>query len=75
MAKTAAQLNAEIAEALRAKAWQDRIEREEIARRARVAALDARPSREQLYNEQAADRAAGVFHGEQRGRSRDFRKA
>jgi predicted component of type VI protein secretion system len=73
MSKTFAQLDAEIAEALRAKEWQDRIEREELARRERMAPRIG-PTPEQLYNERAADRAAGVFHGERRGRARDFRK-
>ncbi len=72
MTKSPAQLNAEIAEALRAKRWQEQIEREDLARRARIAAPG--PTPEQLYDEHAADVAAGVFHGERRGRAKDFRK-
>ena len=73
MAKTASQLDAEIADALRAKKWQDQVAREDRDRRARIAGSTG-PSPEQLYEEHAADVAAGVFHGERRGRARDFRK-
>jgi hypothetical protein len=69
--KTHAQLQAEIDEALRARRWQEQVEREDRERRARVARPG--PTPEQLYEEHAADVAAGVFHGEQRGRARDFR--
>lgn len=72
MAKTAAQLDAEIAEALRAKQWQAQVDREDRERRARIASTG--PSPEQLYEEHQSDVAAGVFHGERRGRSRSFRK-
>ena len=72
--KTAAQLQAEIDDELRAKEWQARTERDELARRERVAAMDARPSQEQRYNERAADRAAGIEHGEKRGRASEFRR-
>lgn len=72
MTKSPAQLDAEIAEALRAKQWQEQIEREHRERQARLAATG--PSPEQLYEEHAADVAAGVFHGERRGRARSFRK-
>jgi hypothetical protein len=71
--KSPAQLDAEIAEALRAKEWQGQIEREDRERRARIAATTG-PSPEQLYEEHAADVAAGVFHGERRGRTKQFRK-
>ena len=71
--KTPAQLNAEIAEALRAKKWQEQVAREDSARRARIAGTTG-PSPEQLYDERAADVAAGVFHGERRGRAKQFRK-
>ena len=73
--KTAAQLQAEIDDELRAKEWQARTERDELARRERVAAMDARPSQEQRYNERAADRAAGIEHGEKRGRASEFSHA
>jgi hypothetical protein len=66
-----AQLNAEIDEALRAKKWQEQVEREDRERRARLART--RPTPAQLYEEYQSDLAAGVFHGEQRGRARDFR--
>ena len=71
--KTAAQLDAEIAEALRAKKWQEQVEREDRDRRARIAGTTG-PTPDQLYEERAADVAAGVFHGERRGRARSFRK-
>ena len=71
--KTPAQLNAEIAEALRAKKWQEQVEREDRARRTRIAGTTG-PSPEQLYEEHTSDVAAGVFHGERRGRARSFRK-
>ena len=71
--KTAAQLDAEIAEALRAKNWQAQVEREDRERRARISTPG--PSPEQLYEEHAADVAAGVTHGERRGRAKSFRKA
>jgi len=74
MSKTAAQLDDEIAEALRAKQWQEQIEREDQARCERLARYAATPSPEQLYEEHASDLAAGVFHGEKRGRARQFRK-
>jgi len=70
--KTAAQLDAEIAEALRAKKWQEQVAREDRDRRARIATPG--PSPEQLYDERVADVAAGVFHGERRGRAQSFRK-
>ena len=73
MAKTPAQLDAEIAEALRAKQWQEQVAREDRDRRARIAGTPG-PSPEQLYDERAADLAAGVFHGEPRGRAREFRR-
>ena len=73
MAKTASQLDAEIAEALRAKQWQEQVAREDRERRARIAGTPG-PSPEQLYEEHQADVAAGVFHGERRGRARSFRK-
>lgn len=72
MTKSAAQIDAEIAEALRAKKWQNQIEREDKERRARIAAPG--PSPDQLYEEHQADLAAGVFHGERRGRAKGFRK-
>ena len=62
MTKTPTQLDAEIAEALR----------EDKERRARIATPD--PSPEQLHEEHAADVAAGVTHGERRGRAKAFRK-
>lgn len=73
MTKTAAQLDAEIAEALRAKQWQEQVAREDHELRTRIAGTPG-PSPEQLYEEHAADVAAGVFHGERRGRARSFRK-
>lgn len=72
--KTPARLDAEIAEALRAKKWQEQIKREDKERRARLARHAAAPTPEQLYEEHAADVAAGVFHGEHRGRAREFRR-
>ena len=72
MAKTTTQLDAEIAEALRAKQWQEQVAREDRERRARIASTG--PSPEQLYEEHQSDVAAGVFHGEHRGRARSFRK-
>lgn len=72
MTKTSAQLDAEIAETLRAKKWQEQIEREDQERRARIATPG--PSPTQLYDERASDFAAGVFHGEPCGRAKDFRK-
>lgn len=73
MTKSPAQIDAEIAEALRAKKWQDQVAREDAARRARIAAPG--PSPDQIYEEHAADLAAGVHHGERRGRSRALRRA
>ena len=72
--KTHAQLDAEIAEALRAKKWQAQVTREDRDRRVRIASTTG-PSPEQLYEEHQADVAADVFHGERRGRARQFRKA
>jgi hypothetical protein len=72
--KTSAQLDAEIAEALRAKEWQAQIAREDRERRARLARRTSSPTPEQLYEEHAADVAAGIFHGEPRGRARQFRR-
>jgi hypothetical protein len=72
MAKTSAQLQAEIDEALRAKKWQEQIEREDRERRARLARTGPTPT--QLYEEYQSDLAAGVFHGESRGRAREFRR-
>ena len=72
MAKTAAQLDAEIAESLRAVKWQEQIEREDRERQARL--TNARPTPTQLYDERASDLAAGVFHGEQRRHARGFRR-
>ena len=74
MTKTSAQLDAEIAEALRAKQWQEQVEREHRARQDRIARTAGRPSPEQLYEERQSDLGAGVFHGERRGRSKQFRK-
>ena len=71
MKKTSAQLQAEIDEALRARRWQDRVAREDRERRARLARTG--PTPRQLYEEYTSDLAAGVHHGEQRGRARDFR--
>ncbi len=70
--KTPAQLDAEIAEALRAKKWQEQIAREDRERQARLARTG--PTSTQIYDERAADLAAGIFHDEQRGRARDFRR-
>lgn len=75
MTKSSAQLDAEIAEALRAKKWQEQTLREDRERRARIAEAARRPSPEQLYEEHQADVAAGVFHGERRGHARQFRRA
>jgi hypothetical protein len=77
MTKAPAQLEAEIAEVLRAKKWQEQIAREDRERRARIAGTTGTtgPSPEQLYEEYQSDLAAGVFHGERRGRAKDFRKA
>lgn len=72
MTKTTAQLNAEVDEALRAKQWQEQIEREDKERRARIATPGPPPK--QLYEEHASDVAAGVFHGEPRGRAKKTRK-
>lgn len=69
--KTPAQLQAEIDEALRARKWQEQVEREDRERRVRLARTG--PTPEQLYEEHASDLAAGVLHGERRGRARDFR--
>ena len=74
MAKTTAQLNAEIAEALRARRWQEQVTREDRKRRERLAPRDTSPTPEQLYEEYQADVAAGVLHGEPRGRAREFRR-
>lgn len=71
MTKTRAQLDAEIAEALRAKKWQEQVARDERARQERVKKKD--PSPEKRYEEYQSDLAAGVFHGEHRGRAADFR--
>jgi hypothetical protein len=70
--KTPAQLDAEIAETLRAKQWQEQIEREHRERQSRL--TQTGPSPEQLYEEHAADVAAGISHGDRRGRARSFRK-
>jgi hypothetical protein len=70
--KTSAQLQAEIDEALRARKWQEQVAREDRERRARLARTG--PTPEQLYDEHASDLAAGVFHGEPRGRAREFRR-
>ncbi len=75
MTKTATQLDTEIAEALRAKKWQEQVQREDRARRERLARQAASPTPEQLYEEYQADVAAGVFHGEPRGRAREFRSS
>lgn len=72
--KSAAQLDADIAEALRAKQWQEQIDREDRERRARLARYATSPTPEQLYEEYQSDLAAAVFHGEYRGRARDFRR-
>ena len=74
MTKTASQLDADIAEALRAKQWQEQIDREDQDRRARLARYATSPTPEQLYEEYQSDLAAGVFHGERRRRARDFRR-
>ena len=74
MTKSAAQLDAEIAEAIRAKKWQAQVEREDRERRARLARQAASPTPRQLYEEHQSDLGAGVFHGEQRGRARQFRR-
>ena len=71
--KTSAQLDAEIAEALRAKKWQQQVEREDRERRARLARQASAPTPEQLYEEHASDLAAGIFHGEPRGRASAWR--
>jgi hypothetical protein len=70
--KTHAQIEAEIAEALRARKWQEQVAREDRERRARLARTGPTPA--QIYDEHAADLAAGVLHGEQRGRAREFRR-
>jgi hypothetical protein len=70
--KSATQLQAEIDEALRARKWQEQVEREDRERRARLARPG--PTPEQIYEEHASDLAAGVLHGEHRGRAREFRK-
>lgn len=70
--KTTSQLDAEIAEALRARKWQEQIAREDRERRARLTRTGPPPA--QLYDERAADLAAGVFHGEPQGRAKDFRR-
>lgn len=57
-----------------AKRWQAQTMREHNERRARQAGAIGKPTGEQLYNERAADLAAGVLHGERRGRARDSRK-
>jgi len=72
MTKSPAQLDAEIAETLRTKQWQEQVAREDRDRRARIATVG--PAPEQLYDERATDVAAGVFHGERRGRAKSFRK-
>ena len=71
MTKSAAQLEAEIAESLRAKAWQEQVDREHRERQARLARTGQTP--EQLYEEYQSDVAAGVHHGERRGRAKSFR--
>jgi hypothetical protein len=53
------------------KEWQERLEREDRERRERMGRTG--PTPEQLYEEYNSDLAAGVFHGEKRGRARDFR--
>jgi hypothetical protein len=69
-----AQLDAEIAEALRAHEWQAQVARDERARRARQATKAVDPSPRQLHEEHQADVAAGLFHGEKRGRASQFRR-
>jgi hypothetical protein len=71
MTKSPAQLDAEIEEVLRAKRWQEQVAREDRERRARLDRTGPTPA--QIYDERAADLAAGVLHGEQRGRAREFR--
>jgi hypothetical protein len=71
MTKPAAQLQAEIDETIRARKWQEQVERDDRERRARLARTG--PTPEQLYEEHASDLAAGVLHGERRGRAKDFR--
>jgi hypothetical protein len=72
MSKTPAELDAEIAESVRTREWQAQVEREHRDRQARIAQTG--PSPGQIYEEHAADVAAGVHHGERRGRARSFRK-
>jgi hypothetical protein len=70
--KTPAQIDAEIAESIRARKWQEQIAREDRERRERLANTGLTPA--QVYDERVSDLAAGVFHGEQRGRAKDFRR-
>lgn len=74
MSRRAADLQREIDEALRAKKWQEQVAREDRQRRERLARQESSPTPEQLYEEYLSDYAAGVFHGERRGRQRDFRQ-
>ena len=74
MPKSPTQLDAEVAEALRARRWREQVDREDAERRARLERSATAPSPEKLYEEYQSDLAAGVFHGEQRGRARDFRR-
>jgi hypothetical protein len=72
--KPAAQLDAEIAATLRESQWQEQVARDESARRRRQVARVVGPSPAQLYEEHQADVAAGIFHGEKRGRASQFRR-
>lgn len=65
MSKTAAQLDAEIAEALRAQEWNARTAREHAALMARRREAEQPPTRSayEAYNDKLA---AGVFHGDDR---------
>ena len=71
MSKSPAQLDAEVAEAERARRWQEQVAREDRERRDRI---NEPRSPEQIYEERQADVAAGVSHGEKRGRAKSFRK-
>jgi len=72
--KSAADLDDDIAESLRAKQWQEQVEREHRERQERQALAAITPTPEQLYEEYQSDLGPGVFHGEQRGRAKSFRK-